>query len=253
MKEKTVLVLLHGFDSSCLEYRRLFPMLAERAETWAVDLLGWGFTDAGDAGIGDYSPEAKRAHLYAFWKQEIGRPITLVGASLGGAAAIDFATAHPECVERLVLVDAQGFIEGLGPMGMMPRPVALAGVNILKTKMLRNAANQMAYSDRGTFATEDAMRVGQLHTFQPQWADATLSFMKSDGYKVAKRVSAISQKTLVLWGRDDEILDPKYAQRFAEEVPNSELRWVEKCGHVAHLEQPTVMRDALFEFAETRA
>jgi pimeloyl-ACP methyl ester carboxylesterase len=246
-------VLLHGFDSSCLEYRRLFPMLAERAETWAVDLLGWGFTDAGDAGIGDYSPEAKRAHLYAFWKQEIGRPITLVGASLGGAAAIDFATAHPECVERLVLVDAQGFIEGLGPMGMMPRPVALAGVNILKTKMLRNAANQMAYSDRGTFATEDAMRVGQLHTFQPQWADATLSFMKSDGYKVAKRVSTISQRTLVLWGRDDEILDPKYASRFAEEVPNSELRWVEKCGHVAHLEQPAVMRDALFEFAETRA
>ena len=82
-------VLLHGFDSSCLEYRRLFPMLAERAETWAVDLLGWGFTDAVDAGIGDYSPEAKRAHLYAFWKQEIGRPITLVGASLGGAAAIE--------------------------------------------------------------------------------------------------------------------------------------------------------------------
>ena len=245
-------VLLHGFDSSCLEYRRLFPMLAERAETWAVDLLGWGFTDAGDAGIGDYSPEAKRAHLYAFWKQEIGRPITLVGASLGGAAAIDFATAHPECVERLVLVDAQGFIEGLGPMGMMPRPVALAGVNILKTKMLRNAANQMAYSDRGTFATEDAMRVGQLHTFQPQWADATLSFMKSDGYKVAKRVSTISQRTLVLWGRDDEILDPKYASRFAEEVPNSELRWVEKCGHVAHLEQPAVMRDALFEFAEVK-
>ena len=245
-------VLLHGFDSSCLEYRRLFPLLSERAETWALDLLGWGFTDAGDAGIGDYSPEAKRAHLYAFWKQEIGRPITLVGASLGGAAAIDFATAHPECVERLVLVDAQGFIEGLGPMGMMPRPVALAGVNVLKTRILRNTANQMAYCDRATFATEDAMRVGQLHTFQPQWADATLSFMKSDGYKVAKRVKTIQQKTLVLWGRQDNILDPAYAERFAEEVPNSKLLWVENCGHVAHLERPEFMRDALFEFADVK-
>ena len=65
-------VLLHGFDSSCLEYRRLFPLLERRAETWALDLLGWGFTDADDGGIGDYSPEAKRAHLHAFWKQEIG-------------------------------------------------------------------------------------------------------------------------------------------------------------------------------------
>lgn len=242
-------VLLHGFDSSCLEYRRLFPMLAERAETHAVDLLGWGFTDAGDSGIGDYSPEAKRAHLYAFWQQEIGRPVTLCGASLGGAAAIDFATAHPECVARLVLVDAQGFIEGLGPMGAFPRPVALAGVNILKTKILRSTANQMAYCDKAKFATTDAMRVGQLHTFQPQWADATLSFMKSDGYKVASRVRKITQKTLILWGREDSILDTKYASRFLEEVPDSELKWVERCGHVAHLEQPSVMRDLLFEFA----
>ena len=242
-------VLIHGFDSSCLEYRRLFPLLNERAEAHAVDLLGWGFTDAGDAGIGDYSPEAKRAHLYAFWKQEIGRPITLVGASLGGAAAIDFATAHPECVERLVLVDAQGFIEGLGPMGMFPRPIALAGVNILKSKPLRNTANQMAYCDRGTFATEDAMRVGQLHTFQPQWADATLSFMKSDGYKVAKRVRTITQKTLVMWGRQDNILDTAYADRFAEEIPDSKLVWVEDCGHVAHLEQPKFMAKTLFDFA----
>ena len=66
--------------------RQLVPRIpppvpaADRARRGhAVDLLGWGFTDAGDAGIGDYSPEAKRAHLYAFWKQEIGRPITLVG------------------------------------------------------------------------------------------------------------------------------------------------------------------------------
>jgi hypothetical protein len=41
------------------EYRRLFPLLSERAETWAVDLLGWGFTDAGDAGIGGDSVQAE--------------------------------------------------------------------------------------------------------------------------------------------------------------------------------------------------
>ena len=76
-----------------------------------------------------------------------------------------------------------------------------------------------------------------------------MSFMKSDGYKVAKRVSAITQPTLVMWGREDKILDPAYATRFAEEVPNSKLLWVEKCGHVAHLEQPTFMAKTLFDFA----
>ena len=49
-------VLLHGFDSSCLEYRRLFPKLEENgAEVYALDLLGWGFTDGLDGGVGDYS------------------------------------------------------------------------------------------------------------------------------------------------------------------------------------------------------
>ena len=242
-------VLLHGFDSSCLEYRRLFPKLAAKAETWAVDLLGWGFTDAQDGGIGDYSPEAKRAHLYAFWKANVGRPMVLCGASLGGAAAIDFATNHPEAVEKLVLIDAQGFIEGLGPMGALPRPVAKMGVNILRTTALRNAANQMAYYDKATFATDDALRVGRLHTFAPQWCDATLSFMQSGGFKVRNSIAKVPMETLVLWGREDKILEPSYAEKFMKELPNARLVWVEKCGHVAHLEQPDFMCQTLWDFA----
>lgn len=241
-------VLLHGFDSSCLEYRRLLPKLATRAETWAIDLLGWGFTDAGDGGVGDYSPEAKRAHLYAFWKENVKRPMVLCGASLGGAAAIDFATNHPEAVEKLVLIDAQGFIEGLGPMGALPRPIAKVGVNVLRTVPLRSAANQLAYYDKATYATDDALRVGRLHTFAPQWCDATLSFMKSGGFKVRNSIPKVPVETLVVWGREDNILEPSYADKFMSELPNARMVWVENCGHVAHLEQPDFLCETLFDF-----
>jgi pimeloyl-ACP methyl ester carboxylesterase len=44
----TPILLLHGFDSSLLEFFRLIPLLAAHNETWAVDLLGFGFTGAGD-------------------------------------------------------------------------------------------------------------------------------------------------------------------------------------------------------------
>lgn len=174
-------VLLHGFDSSCLEYRRLFPKLEENgAEVYALDLLGWGFTDGLDDGIGDYSPEAKCAHMYAWWKQNVNRPIVLAGASLGGAAAIEFASRHPEAVARLVLIDAQGFIDGIGPMGMLPTPIAKAGVDILKTRWLRSGANKMAYFDQ-KYATDDAQNVGRLHTLLPQWNDATLNELSNVG------------------------------------------------------------------------
>ena len=44
--EKPAIVMVHGFDSSCLEFRRLFPILEEDFEVYAVDVLGWGFTDS---------------------------------------------------------------------------------------------------------------------------------------------------------------------------------------------------------------
>src|SRR6476469_2434933 len=85
---ETPILLLHGFDSSVLEFRRLLPLLAVQNETWTVDLLGFGFTDrlAGMA----FSPTAIATHLYYFWKALIAKPVILVGASMGGAAAIDF-------------------------------------------------------------------------------------------------------------------------------------------------------------------
>ena len=56
--------------------------------------------------------------------------MVLLGTSLGGAVALDFALAHPEAVHSLVLLNAQGFADGLGSMTLMPRFVASFGVQV---------------------------------------------------------------------------------------------------------------------------
>ena len=93
------IVLIHGFDSSCVEFRRLIPLLEEKGlEFYAYDVLGWGFTDA--EGV-DCTAEAKLAHLKAFQEDILGgRPMTLLGASLGGAIAIEYATAQVTHITR---------------------------------------------------------------------------------------------------------------------------------------------------------
>uniref|UniRef100_A0A453B5A5 AB hydrolase-1 domain-containing protein n=1 Tax=Aegilops tauschii subsp. strangulata TaxID=200361 RepID=A0A453B5A5_AEGTS len=88
-------VLLHGFDSSCLEWRYTYPLLEDAGlETWAVDILGWGFSNLETRPPCDIV--SKREHLYQFWRSYIKRPMVLVGPSLGAAVAIDFAVNYPE-------------------------------------------------------------------------------------------------------------------------------------------------------------
>lgn len=242
-------VLLHGFDSSMLEFRRFISKLAGRVgDVYAVDLAGWGFSDCG---FGDNSnitlgPDQKREHLQKFIEDVVGRPVIILGTSLGGSVAIDFAAAYQnEWVEKLVLVDAQGFIDGIGPMSSMPRFLSVLGVQVLKSVGLRQMANKMAYYDKDTFATDDAMRIGRLHTHLDGWTDANVAFMQSGGYAVSNKLKDIKLPCLVAWGRNDEILDPSNADKFLEVLPDAELTWIEECGHVPALEQPDALVSAI--------
>ncbi|GLC42581.1 hypothetical protein PLESTB_001116100 [Pleodorina starrii] len=252
-KDAPTIVLLHGFDSSCMEWRRLHPLLAAAAPTYALDLVGWGFTDA-SVFASDPSlvirPEDKAAHMRAFLEAHTDpdRPVVLVGASLGGAKALDFAHTYPELVKSVVLIDGQGFIDGIGQMSSAPRPLLWLGVKVLQSVPLRQAANKLAYHDKARFATEDAMRIGRLHTHLPGWLDANIAFMRSGGYAISSKISQIQQDVLVMWGRNDEILDPSYATRFQETLPRSSLVWVERCGHCAHLEQPQLAANNILSF-----
>ncbi|EIE21679.1 alpha/beta-hydrolase, partial [Coccomyxa subellipsoidea C-169] len=247
----TPIVLLHGFDSSLLEFRRLVPLLREAgASAYAVDLVGWGFScgkfhENPNLPLG---PQQKTDHLYAFWQTKVKRPMVLCGVSLGAAIAVEFALQHPEAVAGLVLSSPQVYVDGIGPMSSMPRVLSYLGVQVLKSVPLRNMANQMAYFDKERLATEDALRIGRLHTFLPGWTNSNIAFMKSGGYAVSKRIPELKQEVLVLWGRNDEIVDCKNADKIAEDLPHSRLTILENCGHCIHLEKSDEMARCLTEF-----
>ncbi|CAJ1942186.1 unnamed protein product [Cylindrotheca closterium] len=243
------LILIHGFDSSGLEYRRLGPKLAAKGiDTYAVDILGWGFTQL--EGVDSFSAAAKVEALGSFVDSVVGKGSFCVGgASLGGASAIEFAALRKSDCTGLVLIDAQGFVDGIGPMASMPKPLAKLGVGVLKSIPLRNSANQMSYFDKETFATEEAQVIGRLHCLRDGWDDAMVSYMQSGGFYPSKKVPTIESPTLVLWGRQDGILDgEEFANKFVEEMPNASLKWIEECGHVPHLEQPDETAEAILSF-----
>ncbi|XP_077223040.1 alpha/beta-Hydrolases superfamily protein isoform X2 [Tasmannia lanceolata] len=208
--EMNPVVLLHGFDSSCLEWRYTYPLLEDAGlETWAVDILGWGFSDLEK--LPSCSVAAKQEHLYQLWKSYIKRPMILVGPSLGASVAIDFAINHSEAVEKLVLVDANVYAEGTGNLTKLPRILAYAGVSLLKSIPLRLYANFLAFNSISLATSFDWVNIGRLHCLLPWWEDATVDFMISGGYNVISQIKQIKQKTLIIWGEDDQIISNNLA------------------------------------------
>ncbi|MBE9211851.1 alpha/beta hydrolase [Plectonema cf. radiosum LEGE 06105] len=241
-------LLIHGFDSSVLEYRRLLPLLAAENQTWAVDLLGFGFTDR-LTGI-KFSPNEIKTHLYCFWKTLINQPVILVGASMGGAAAIDFTLAYPEVVEKLVLIDSAGLTGGSPISKLMFPPLDYLATEFLKNRKIRQSISRTAYQNK-QLATEDALFCGALHLEMPNWNQALIAFTKSGGYQAfePKQLEEINQETLILWGDQDKILGIKDAPKFARAIPHSKLIWIKDSGHVPHLEHPQITAKEILHFS----
>lgn len=245
------ILLIHGFDSSVLEFRRLLPLLAAKNETWAVDLLGFGFTER-LADI-EYSPTAIKTHLYYFWKTLINKPVILLGASMGGAAAIDFTLTYPEAVQKLILIDSAG-LQGGSPLSkFMFSPLDHFATEFLRSPKVRDRVSRAAYKATH-LASNDSVACGALHLQMPSWSQAVIAFTKSGGYRAfkIKKLAEINQSTLILWGDSDKILGTKDAQRFQSAILQSQLRWIKDCGHLPHLEQPEITAQYILEFCSTQ-
>jgi pimeloyl-ACP methyl ester carboxylesterase len=242
------ILLIHGFDSSLFEYRRLLPLLAANNETWALDLLGFGFTERAP-GL-PFSARAIGTHLYYSWKTLISQPVILVGASMGGAAAIDFTLNHPELVKKLVLIDSAGFPVTANKGNFLIPPLGYLATSFLRNPKVRQKISINAYFDP-TFASLDARTCAALHLEMPNWSQALIAFTKSGGYSgFGEKLSHIQQQTLILWGKQDRILGTADAEKFARTIPNSQLIWIPDCGHVPHLEKPQIAAQHILDFIE---
>ena len=240
------ILLLHGFDSSLFEFRRLLPKLATSHQTFAMDLFGFGLTERFPNL--QVSPEFIKEHLYYFWKTAIAKPIILVGASMGGAAAIDFALTYPDVVKKLILIGSAGMRKGTVAGKFLIPPLDRMATDFLRSPKVRRDVSIRAYAD-SSFVTPDAEVCASLHLAMPRWRESLISFTKSGGYgSFAKQLAYLKQDTLILWGDRDRILGTKDAAKFQSVIPNNKLVWIENSGHVPHLERSAITAQEILQF-----
>jgi pimeloyl-ACP methyl ester carboxylesterase len=242
------LLLLHGFDSCFLEFRRLVPLLAADHQLFIPDLFGFGFSPRpADA---DYSPKGVLAHLEAL----VGRiratgtgPIGLIGASMGGSVAVELARRQPQAIARLLL---------LAPAGLTGRPMPVPplldalGVRFLALPGVRRGLCRTAFADPDRDVGPAELEIASLHLASPGWAQALGAFARSGGF--AGGGSPLPPQPLqVLWGQQDRILRPPQ-KRAALALLGDCVLELDDCGHLPHIDQPAAVALAWRQLRESQ-
>ncbi len=249
------LLLIHGFSASLHTWEPWVEQLGDRYRIVTLDLPGHGLTSA-PAG---YQPSMQgyAAIVEQFTQaQDIAR-FAIGGNSMGGHVAWEYALAHPERVDALILVDSAGWPDTRtdpenAPLvfRLLANPFAASLLRDLDTTRLTRDALVSSFPAHPALV-DDAMvaRYTELSR-APGHRDVLLQLMSGNArtYATPEQLAALSAPVLILHGARDVLIPLENGQKFKDAIPQSELVIFEGIGHAPQEEIPEDSAMAVHEF-----
>ena len=255
-----LLLLLHGVGSSRRTWDTVLPLLADRgAHVLALDLPGHGTSDKGR---GDYSLGALASTVRDLMEHLGHERAVLVGHSLGGGIALQFAYQYPDRCQGLVLVASGGLGREASPIlraaslpgaelviPVIAHPRVVSAIALVGRVLAQVRGDGLALSDdtvRTLRELSDAeMRGAFLATLR--------SVIDVSGQRVsavAKLSAAAHLPTLLVWGDRDPIIPCEHGHRTVEQMPGARLVVFRGARHEPHLYDPQRFAALLLEHSE---
>ncbi len=154
--------------------------------------------------------------------------VILLGNSLGGHIGLYFTKMHPEYVKALVITGSSGLYESAMGSGYPKR----GDYDFIKKK-----AEDVFYDPK--VATKEIVDEVYDTVNDRNKLIRTLAIAKSAiRHNMAKDLPNMNQPTCIIWGKNDTVTPPNVAEEFHDLLPNSDLFWIDKCGHAAMMEHP---------------
>lgn len=254
-----LVVLLHGIAGSSATWERVIPRLSAHHRIIAPDLLGHGeSTNAG----GDYSLGAY-ANLVRDLLETLGEARgTVVGHSLGGGVAMQFAYQYPERCERLVLVSSGGLgreVHAILRAAVLPgAEVVLPWLSVAAARGIGTvvkALGRLGFHESADLAETWSSFVALE---EPRARRAFLQTVRGVVDVGGQRVSAADKlylsegmPTLIVWGEQDPLIPVAHAYRAHEMIPGSRLEIFPGAGHYPYLDDPERFAAIVLDFIKT--
>lgn len=250
-------LLVHGFGTCSFVWRNVGPTIAlANLTAFAVDLFGHGESDRPfDA---DYGIAAQAEYLDRALTALRVSKAAVVGLDLGGAVALRFAAAHPERVDRLVLIN----------------PVALDAIPADDVKSLQKNTGKYAFRvSRGVMGAAPLMRdllkksvSAPEHMPEPLVARYLAPYVGRDGVDHLLRIArfvdrdemdeidlrALPHPTLVIWGDQDPWVSAKVGEQLADAIGGSRLVRLPTASRLVPEDNPEMLSNLLLDFLGVR-
>jgi len=251
------IIFIHGLGSYIPAWKKNISELRKSYRCIAIDLPGYGKSSK--------NPHSGLMSFYAKVVAEfidnldLGK-VTLAGHSMGGQISMVAALHYPDKVEKLILVDPAGF-ELFHPGQrlwfkdvMTPNLVRLTTVEAIETNLASNFYNM---PDDAIFMIEDRIAMRTADDFENYCYAVSQSVTGMVDEPIFNKLKYIKQPTLIFFGENDNLIPNRYlnpgetepiAKAGANEIKNSKLIMVPKCGHFMMFEKSGVFNNEVKNF-----
>ncbi|MDU8885186.1 alpha/beta hydrolase [Yeosuana sp. MJ-SS3] len=168
--------------------------------------------------------------------------VILLGNSLGGHIGLYHTKLYPEKIKALVITGSSGLYESAMGGGYTKR----SDYEVIKKK-----AQDVFYDPK--IATKEIVDEVYATVNDRNKLIKTLAIAKSAiRHNMAKDLPKMSTPACIIWGKNDTVTPPEVAEEFNSLLPDSDLFWIDKCGHAAMMEHPDEFNEILYAWLTKR-
>ena len=239
------ILLLHGFDSSFLEFRRIYQSLKRNFQVIIPDLLGFGFSPR--CATNEYNPSKIISYLTDLLKTlKITKNLKIIGASMGGSTALKLSFEIPDSIDKIILLSPAGLF---GEPRSIPFPLNQIGASFLGLQQVRKSLCRQAFAFPDKCVGEMEEQIASIHLGCRGWRNSLASFAKSGGFAgTQKYIQNIPIKAVC--GEKDRILGKNEIKNIRK-IDKLNFIGLQNCGHLPHVDLPSlsskIIRDYFLE------